>query len=36
LAIAKRALEYHGGWIEATNASDGGLMVTMWLPLCRG
>jgi len=36
LAIAKRALEYHGGGIEATNAPGGGLMVTMWLPLCKG
>lgn len=35
LAIAKRALEYHGGRIEAANAPDGGLVVTMWLPLAK-
>jgi len=35
LAIAKRALEYHGGKIEAANAPDGGLIVTMWLPLIK-
>jgi signal transduction histidine kinase len=32
LAIAQRALKLHGGSIGATNADDGGLIVTMHLP----
>ncbi|MCC6302633.1 MAG: HAMP domain-containing protein [Gammaproteobacteria bacterium] len=33
LAIAKRAVELHGGAIGAVNAPDGGLRVTIRLPL---
>ncbi|MGH9931124.1 MAG: ATP-binding protein [Pyrinomonadaceae bacterium] len=32
LAIAERAVRLHGGSVEATNAPDGGLMVTITLP----
>ena len=32
LAIAERAVSRHGGTIEAANASDGGLVVTIRLP----
>jgi signal transduction histidine kinase len=33
LAIARRAIEFHGGSIAATNRSDGGLRVDIELPL---
>lgn len=33
LAIAHRAMKVHGGTIRAENAPDGGLLVTMRLPL---
>ena len=33
LAIARRAIELHGGSIRADNESAGGLVVTLWLPL---
>ncbi len=33
LAIAERAVRLHGGTVEAVNASDGGLVVTISLPL---
>jgi two-component system OmpR family sensor kinase len=36
LAIAKRAVAINDGSIEATNAADGGLQVTIHLPLARG
>lgn len=32
LAIAERAVKLHGGTIEAENAEDGGLLVTLRLP----
>jgi two-component system OmpR family sensor kinase len=32
LAIAKRAIIAHGGRIEAANAEDAGLVITLWLP----
>jgi len=32
LAIAERAVRLHGGSVKATNASDGGLMVTIDVP----
>jgi two-component system sensor histidine kinase CpxA len=32
LSIAERAMRLHGGSVEATNASDGGLIVTINLP----
>ncbi|HKO61887.1 MAG TPA: ATP-binding protein [Pyrinomonadaceae bacterium] len=32
LAIAQRAVKLHGGTIAATNAKDGGLIVTLLLP----
>jgi two-component system sensor histidine kinase CpxA len=32
LSIAERAVRLHGGSVEATNASDGGLIVTINLP----
>ncbi|MDQ5845630.1 MAG: ATP-binding protein [Acidobacteriota bacterium] len=35
LAIAERAIRIHGGTIEATNASEGGLVVTIMLPLSK-
>ena len=33
LAITKRTLEIHGGTVRAANASGGGLIVTLELPL---
>ena len=33
LAIARRAVELHGGSIDAANAEDGGLIVTVSLPI---
>ena len=33
LAIAKRAIGLHGGEIAAANHPDGGLEITIWLPL---
>ena len=33
LAIAQRAIQQHGGTIRATNAPDGGLIVTIELPM---
>jgi two-component system sensor histidine kinase CpxA len=33
LAIAERAIRLHGGAVRAANASDGGLMVTITIPL---
>ena len=33
LAIAERAVRLHGGTVAATNAAQGGLIVTMTLPL---
>jgi two-component system, OmpR family, sensor kinase len=33
LAIARRAIEYHGGSIVAANRADGGLVVAIELPL---
>jgi two-component system OmpR family sensor kinase len=33
LAIARGAIEFHGGRIAAVNRADGGLLVTMTLPL---
>jgi two-component system OmpR family sensor kinase len=33
LAIAQRALLAHGGQVRARNRSDGGLEVTLSLPL---
>jgi two-component system, OmpR family, sensor histidine kinase CpxA len=33
LAIAERAVARHGGHVRATNAADGGLVVTLRLPL---
>jgi signal transduction histidine kinase len=33
LAIAKRAIELHGGTISAQNAAEGGLRVRITLPL---
>jgi signal transduction histidine kinase len=35
LAIAERAVRRHGGTIDAANASDGGLVVTIRLPAAR-
>ena len=35
LAIARRAVENHGGTIAAANAPDGGLVVTVSLPIER-
>jgi len=35
LAIAYKAMELHDGSIEAKNAADGGLLVTITLPLLR-
>src|SRR5690606_6818271 len=35
LAIADRAVKLHGGTIEAENAADGGLVVTIRLPVPR-
>jgi two-component system sensor histidine kinase CpxA len=35
LSIAERAVRLHGGSVEATNASDGGLVVTLSLPNLR-
>jgi signal transduction histidine kinase len=35
LAIARRTIEVHGGTIVAENARDGGLLVTIRLPLQR-
>ena len=32
LAIAERAFELHGGSVRASNATDGGLIVTLQLP----
>ncbi|MFL6632390.1 MAG: sensor histidine kinase [Massilia sp.] len=32
LAIAKRVVETHGGWISAANRAEGGLRVTITLP----
>ncbi len=36
LAIAERALRLHGGSIKAENARDGGLVVSMQLPVAVG
>jgi two-component system OmpR family sensor kinase len=33
LAIARRAVEAHGGWVRATNRPGGGLVVEMSVPL---
>lgn len=33
LAIAERAIRFHGGKVKATNVSDGGLLVSMELPI---
>jgi two-component system sensor histidine kinase CpxA len=33
LAIAARAVHLHGGAIKAANASDGGLIIEMMLPV---
>ncbi len=33
LAIAEKVVHLHGGEISAVNAPDGGLIVTIWLPL---
>ena len=33
LAIARRAVEFHGGQVRASNLPEGGLMVTITLPL---
>ncbi|HKB66019.1 MAG TPA: ATP-binding protein, partial [Pyrinomonadaceae bacterium] len=35
LSIAERAVRLHGGSVEANNASDGGLVVTLSLPNLR-
>ena len=35
LAIAERAFRLHGGTVSASNASDGGLVVTMQLPVLK-
>jgi len=32
LAIAERAVRLHGGSVVATNAPDGGLIITLMLP----
>ena len=34
LAIAERAFRLHGGNVTAANAADGGLVVTLELPIC--
>jgi two-component system, OmpR family, sensor histidine kinase CpxA len=34
LAIAERAFRLHGGGVTAANAADGGLVVTLELPIC--
>lgn len=34
LAIAERAFRLHGGGVTANNAADGGLVVTLELPMC--
>lgn len=36
LAIARRAIVLHGGEIEAANHADGGLQITIRLPLAKG
>lgn len=33
LAIARKAIEVHNGWVEAENVDDGGLLVRITLPL---
>ncbi|MFN0107656.1 MAG: ATP-binding protein [Blastocatellia bacterium] len=33
LAVSTRMVEEHGGWIEATNNSDGGATFTVFLPV---
>jgi len=33
LAIARRAVQLHGGWIKAENRTEGGLRVTLELPV---
>ena len=33
LAIVKRAVEIHGGQVRASNAPDGGLVVSILLPM---
>jgi two-component system OmpR family sensor kinase len=33
LAIARRAVEAHGGRVRARNRDDGGLVIEIWLPL---
>ena len=35
LAITERAIRLHGGEVVASNATDGGLVVTMRLPLAE-
>jgi signal transduction histidine kinase len=35
LAIAKRAISWHEGSISAANAPDGGLIVSILLPMYR-
>jgi two-component system sensor histidine kinase CpxA len=35
LAIAKRAVSWHEGSISAANAPDGGIIVSILLPMCR-
>jgi two-component system sensor histidine kinase CpxA len=36
LAITERAVRLHSGEVKAANAADGGLMITMRLPLATG
>ncbi len=33
LAITKRTFEVHGGHVHAANATDGGFVVTLELPI---
>ena len=35
-AIARRAIVLHGGDIDAANSKDGGLRITIRLPLAKG
>lgn len=36
LAIARRAVRFHGGWVSASNRAEGGLLVEIHLPLIPG